>query len=50
MSLITDVTNYDKVSTMLAKIRDVGSALVSGQLTPEQAGRELDAEVEMYSD
>ncbi|RHR29962.1 extracellular solute-binding protein [Clostridium sp. AF19-22AC] len=47
---MTDVTNYDKVSTMLAKIRDVGSALVSGQLTPEQAGRELDAEVEMYSD
>ena len=46
----TDVTNYDKVSTMLTKIRDVASALVNGQLTPEQAGKELDAEVEMYSE
>ena len=39
-----------QVSTMLTKIRDVASALVNGQLTPEQAGKELDAEVEMYSE
>lgn len=49
-AVTTDVTNYDKVSTMLTKIRDVASALVNGQLTPEQAGKELDAEVEMYSE
>lgn len=43
-------TNWDKVATMLTKSRDVASALVNKQLTPEQAGAELDAEVEMYGE
>ena len=46
----TSITNYDSVSTMLTKIRDLATALVNGQITPEQVGQELDAEVEMYSE
>lgn len=49
-ALLTDVTNYDNVSTLLTKSRDVATALVNGQLTPEEAGQELDAEIELYSE
>ncbi len=49
-ALCVDVVNYDSVATMLTKIRDVATALVNGQLTPLQAGEELDAEVELYSE
>lgn len=41
----TDVTNPDTVSTMLNKIRSVATAVINGQLTPEQAGEELDSEI-----
>ena len=46
----TDVTNYDTVPTLLTKIRDVATALVNGQLTPQQAGEEMDAEIELFSE
>lgn len=45
-----DVTQYDSVATLLTKSRDVATALVNGQLTPQQAGEEMDAEIEMYSE
>ena len=41
----TDVTNPDPVSSMLNKIRSVATAVINGQLTPEQAGQELDDEI-----
>ncbi|PHV69978.1 hypothetical protein CS063_12585 [Sporanaerobium hydrogeniformans] len=41
----TDVTNPDPVSAMLNKIRSVATAVINGQLTPEQAGKELDDEI-----
>lgn len=49
-AVCTDVTNFDSVPTMLTKIRDVATALVNGQLTPQQAGEELDAEIELFSE
>lgn len=45
-----DITNYDTVPTLLTKIRDVATALVNGQLTPQQAGEEMDAEIELFSE
>lgn len=45
-----DVTQYDPVATLLTKSRDVATALVNGQLTPQQAGEEMDAEIELYSE
>lgn len=45
-----DITQYDSVATLLTKSRDVATALVNGQLTPQQAGEEIDAEIELYSE
>lgn len=42
---LTDVMAYDTVSTMLQKVRDTGVAVVNGQVSPEEAGKEIDAEI-----
>ena len=44
-AVMTDVCNPDTVATLLAKIRDVGVAVVNKQLTPNDAGKEIDAEI-----
>lgn len=49
-AVCTTLTNYDSVATLLTKVRDVATAFVNGQLTPQQAGEEIDAEIELYSD
>lgn len=49
-AVCTDLTNYDSVATLLTKVRDVATALVNGQMTPQQAGEEIDAEIELYSE
>lgn len=45
-----DISQYDSVATVLTKYRDVTVALVNGQLTPQQAGEEVDAEIELFSE
>jgi len=41
-----DITLYDQVSSMLTKTRSVCTGLLNKQLTAEQAGQELDNEIE----
>ncbi len=41
-----DITDVDPIASMLNKLRSVCSALVNEQLTPEQAAKEMDREIE----